>query len=176
MTDADVFVIGSGDGADGETDADPDPDASALETPEGRSGVPGTYVLLFGLAAAERIEVGALGPFAFSPGLYAYVGSAFGPGGFSRVDRHRELAAGERDVRHWHVDYLAGRPETTLRAVILAPSVDAECAVARALYRASGDWAVPGFGASDCPCRSHLVRVSDVRTARSAVAEVLTKG
>ena len=172
MSDADVFVVGS-DAGDGDGASD---DAPSLETPEGRSGVPGTYVLLIGLAAAGRIEVGALGPFAFSPGLYTYVGSAFGPGGLSRVDRHRELAAGERDVRHWHVDYLAGRPETTLQAVILAPRVDAECTVARALCRACGDSAVPGFGASDCPCRSHLARVSNVRTALSAVAEVLTKG
>ena len=174
MTDADVFVIGSGDGAT----ADPD---AALETPEGRSGVPGTYVLFLELTTTERIEVGALGSFEFAAGTYAYVGSAFGPGGLSRVDRHRELAAGERDVRHWHVDYLAGRPETTLCAVLLLPRADAECAVACALRRrdcrpASDDGPVPEFGSSDCACDSHLVRVPDVRTARSAVAGVLTKG
>ena len=174
MTDADVFVIGSGDGAT----ADPEP---ALETPEGRSGVPGTYAFFLELAAAERIEVGALGSVEFAPGTYAYVGSAFGPGGLSRVDRPQELAAGERDVRHWHVDYLAGHPETVLRGVLLLPRADAECAVARALRRRDcrrvpDDGPVPGFGASDCACGSHLVRVSDVRTVHSAVAEVLTKG
>ena len=176
MTDADVFVVAE-DGLGGETDTDPD---AALETPEGRSGVPGTYVLFLELAAAERIEVGALGSFEFTAGTYAYVGSAFGPGGLSRVDRHRELAAGERDVRHWHVDYLAGRPETTLRAVLLFPRADAQCAIARTLRgdyrRAPDDGPVSGFGSSDCPCDSHLARVPDVRTARSAVAGVLTKG
>ena len=172
MTDADVFVVGSGDGVDGETDAHPHPDAAALETPEGRSGVPGTYVLLLELTAAERVEIGALGSFEFPAGTYAYAGSAFGSGGLSRVDRHREVAAGERDVRHWHVDYLTGHPETALRAVVLAPHADAECAVARAL----GDGPVSGFGSSDCSCESHLARVPDVRTARSAVARVLGKG
>ena len=170
MTDADVFVAGSGDGVDGGTDTDPD--AAVLETPEGRSGVPGTYVLLLELTAAERIEVGALGTFEFPAGTYAYAGSAFGSGGLSRVDRHREVVAGERDVRHWHVDYLTGHPETALRATVLAPRADVECAVARAL----GDGPVPGFGASDCSCGSHLARVPDVRTARSAVARVLGKG
>lgn len=173
MTDADVFVV-----APGAEDADrTGADGATLDTPDGRSGVPGTYVLLVELPAAARVEVGALGSFEFTPGTYAYVGSAFGPGGLSRVDRHRAVAAGDRGVRHWHVDYLTGHPEATLRAAVLAPRADAECAVARALCRhALGDGPIPGFGASDCTCRSHLARVPDVRTVRSAVASVRAKG
>ncbi len=175
MTDPDVFVVTPEDGdADGD---EPDAGTAALGTPEGRSGVPGTYVLLLELPAAARVEVGALGSFEFPAELYAYAGSAFGAGGLSRVDRHREVAAGERDVRHWHVDYLTGRPETTLRAVVLAPRADAECAVADALRRHASDAdPAPGFGSSDCTCRSHLARVPNVRTARSVVDSVCGKG
>ncbi len=74
----------------------------------------GTYTLLIALAKPATIAVGALGECEFSAGRYAYTGSAFGPGGFSRVDRHREVASGDRDVRHWHIDYLLGHPRTRI--------------------------------------------------------------
>jgi len=112
----------------------------------------GTYTLLVELAEDATVEVGALGEYALSAGWYAYVGSAFGPGGFSRVDRHRELAAGERDARHWHVDYLLGHPAAELVADVRTAEQDVECAVARALPESP----IAGFGASDCDCASHL--------------------
>jgi len=68
----------------------------------------GTYTLVLELDRADSIEVGALGEHRFPAGWYAYTGSAFGTGGFARVDRHYELAAGERSTRHWHIDYLLG--------------------------------------------------------------------
>ena len=60
----------------------------------------GTYTLVLALADSATIEVGALESLEFDAGRYGYTGSAFGPGGFARVDRHRELCAGERDTRH----------------------------------------------------------------------------
>jgi len=70
------------------------------------------------------------------------------------VRLHRvELAAGERDTRHWHVDYLLGHPDAAVEVVATTPAVDAECAVSGAL---DGE-RVPGFGVSDCVCDSHLV-------------------
>jgi endonuclease-3 len=114
----------------------------------------GTYTLLVALADPATIEVGALGVRSFTPGWYAYTGSAFGPGGFARIERHRELAAGERDARHWHVDHLLGHPETAVRAVGRTPGEDVECAVARQLV--SECEAIEGFGASDCDCDTHL--------------------
>ncbi|MFC6716830.1 DUF123 domain-containing protein [Natrialbaceae archaeon GCM10025810] len=113
----------------------------------------GTYVLLIDVPRAIDVEVGALGTLAFSAGAYAYVGSAFGPGGLKRIDRHRELALGERDVRHWHVDYLLGHPETTLERVFVFPEEDRECELAGTL---PGDPVRP-FGASDCDCPAHLL-------------------
>jgi Uri superfamily endonuclease len=112
----------------------------------------GTYTLVVELADAVVIRVGALGDVGFAAGWYAYTGSALGPGGFARVDRHRELAAGEREVRHWHVDYLLGQPMAAIRAVVRTPNADIECAVSRAI---DGE-RVPSFGASDCDCDSHL--------------------
>ncbi|MFC7045341.1 DUF123 domain-containing protein [Halobacteriaceae archaeon GCM10025711] len=125
----------------------------------------GTYTLLVELPRTVDVRVGALGVLTFQAGWYAYTGSAFGPGGLSRVDRHRELARGERDVRHWHVDYLLGHPAAALRDVVVTEGEDVECAVARSV---GGD-AVPGFGASDCDCGSHLARFPTRRAARDAV-------
>ncbi|SNZ05492.1 endonuclease-3 [Natronoarchaeum philippinense] len=117
----------------------------------------GTYALLVELPEPISPPIGALGTHELPAGWYAYVGSALGAGGFSRIDRHRRVAAGEHDVRHWHVDYLLGHEATTLRDAVRAPGREIECPVARALPAGPVD----GFGASDCDCRSHLAYASD---------------
>lgn len=131
-----------------------DPDASG-----------GTYTLLLALSEPVDVEVGALGTHTLPAGAYAYTGSALGSGGFARVDRHRRVAAGEHDTRHWHIDYLTGHPGTELTGVVKSPGVDAECAVASRL----SDGPIDGFGASDCGCRSHLAAGADVGTVRETV-------
>jgi len=112
----------------------------------------GTYTLLVELPTGATLSVGALGEYAFPAGWYAYTGSAFGTGGFARVDRHHELAAGERDTRHWHVDYLLGHADARLVEDVRSVDRDVECTIARTLP----DGPVDGFGASDCDCESHL--------------------
>ncbi|MCS4038555.1 GIY-YIG nuclease family protein [Salinibacter ruber] len=116
---------------------------------------PGTYALLLQNEERQEIEVGALGAMTVRPGVYVYVGSAFGPGGLrARVGRH---ARGDGAL-HWHVDYL--RAATALEAVWYTHDPERrECtwaAVLRALPGASVP--VDGFGASDCTCPAHLVR------------------
>lgn len=118
-------------------------------------GDPGSYLLVIECKQPIDIAVGALGERAFEVGHYAYAGSAFGPGGLSRVDRHRRIAAGEHDVRHWHIDYLLGAAETELATVETFRDRDVECELATALSE-MGCGRVDGFGASDCECPSHL--------------------
>jgi endonuclease-3 len=134
----------------------------------------GTYTLVVSLDEDARIAFGAAGERGLASGTYAYVGTAFGPGGFSRVERHRELARGERDVRHWHVDYLLGHPASHVEAVVTSADVDAECGVAARLGRRLSP--VTGLGASDCDCATHLFGpaardrlVTAVRDAHDAV-------
>lgn len=127
----------------------------------------GTYVLGIETTRETSIDVGALGTVPFEAGGYVYVGSAFGPGGFARIDRHRNLARGERDVRHWHIDYLLGSPNASLEAVVLFPDEDRECELAEAL---SGT-PVPSFGASDCSCDAHLLAVTDLETTLDDAVE-----
>jgi endonuclease-3 len=124
----------------------------------------GTYTLLLSRPAPTAVAVGALGTVDLPAGAYAYTGSALGSGGFARVDRHRRVARGDHAVRHWHVDYLTGHPETDLVDVVRTRA-DAECAVARALP----DGPVAGFGASDCDCRSHLSHAPSLAAVRERV-------
>ncbi|SFR69346.1 GIY-YIG nuclease family protein [Halogeometricum limi] len=130
---------------------------------------PGTYALVFGVSDAVETSVGSLGTVRFPPGGYAYVGSAFGSNGLGRVDRHRRVATGDHGVRHWHVDSLGGHPDVRLDAVVAAPNVDAECALAEALDPDTSP--VRGFGSSDCDCRAHLAHRASVETLRCSVVE-----
>ena len=127
----------------------------------------GTYTLVLERHSDGPIEVGALGYIDFPAGWYAYTGSALGPGGFSRVERHRAVASGDNDARHWHVDYLLGDDATSV-ATAVRTAADVECAVAGRLVDAVGD-GVPDFGCSDCDCPSHLVGCGDREELVSAV-------
>ena len=127
----------------------------------------GTYTLVLDRTSGGPIEVGALGPIDFPAGWYAYTGSALGAGGFSRVDRHRAVAGGENDARHWHIDYLLGDDATGVETFVTTPAA-VECGVARRLVDAVGG-AVPDFGCSDCDCRSHLVGCGDREQLVAAV-------
>lgn len=127
----------------------------------------GTYVLVIDVTESATIEVGALGDREFDAGAYAYVGSAFGPGGFARVNRHRELAVGDRNTRHWHVDYLLGHPVTRLETAITFPDADRECELAE---RLPGE-PINGFGASDCDCNAHLLAAPDVAAIRETAVQ-----
>lgn len=117
---------------------------------------PGTYALVLRADTAQTIEVGALGTLPVAPGAYVYVGRAFGPGGVrARVQRH---VRGD-GARHWHVDYL--RAVTSLEAVWYTHDPERrECTWAEILRARSGATVpVDGFGASDCACSAHLVRM-----------------
>jgi len=133
----------------------------------------GSYLLVIDCEQATKIEVGALGTLSFEAGLYAYVGSAFGPGGLARVDRHRRVATGDHDVRHWHVDYLLGADAISLATVETFVDRDVECALATAISE-TGSRCVDSFGASDCDCVSHLWGPTS-RSTLSAVVEPIRK-
>ena len=132
----------------------------------------GTYTLVFAIPEPIAVEAGALGVRELPAGEYVYTGSALGSGGFSRIDRHRRVAAGDHDVRHWHVDYLGGHERVSLAAVErLGGGRDEECRLARELAAAAADGdPVAGFGASDCECPSHLAHFEGVAAAETAVA------
>ncbi|MFQ5869667.1 MAG: DUF123 domain-containing protein, partial [Candidatus Zixiibacteriota bacterium] len=98
-----------------------------------------------------RIKVGGLGTFDFPAGFYVYTGSA--KRGFSsRIQRHRSKVK----KRFWHIDYLLAKAEIH-EVRLFKNSGLSECELARRVAcKVEANVIAPGFGASDCNCRSHL--------------------
>ena len=114
---------------------------------------PGTYALVLESAARAVVEVGRLGRIRLHRGFYVYVGSALGPGGLrARIGRHLDPGC----AIHWHVDYLK-RATRIVEIWYVADPVRREHAWARAIGDLSNATIpIPGFGASDCRCATHL--------------------
>ena len=118
-----------------------------------KQNMKGVYVLILKLKRDTTITIGKLGTFDFKKGFYAYTGSARGTGGFKRVDRHFNVAAGQNTTRRWHIDYLLPHTEA-ICAVTVPTDDDLECAVAGKLAGMLAG--IADFGCSDCSCSSHL--------------------
>jgi Uri superfamily endonuclease len=114
---------------------------------------PGTYAVLLRLDSPATLQIGKLGEYEFAEGLYAYIGSARGPGGLrARLSRHHRAAK----TLHWHIDYLTAHATITATWWHVS-SERLECAWARSLAALPDVTApIPGFGSSDCGCASHL--------------------
>lgn len=113
----------------------------------------GTYALVIFCRERSDLQAGKLGTFEIPPGFYIYAGSAL-RGLKNRLDRH--LRSEKR--LHWHIDYLLQytkivqiwysegneRLECTWNGII-------------AVLPGAAPF-IPGFGSSDCRCRTHLTR------------------
>ena len=105
---------------------------------------------------ACTVEVGALGPVSFSAGWHGYIGSALGPGGLVRLERHLRLAEHRNKRPKWHIDYLLSDRRFSVAYAVSAPTTERfECRLAALL--AQGGTGVDRFGCSDCDCPSHLL-------------------
>lgn len=121
---------------------------------EALPAAPGTYLLVLEAPGPVDLQVGRRGRLRTPAGLFAYVGSALGPGGLrARLGRH--LAGSAR--RRWHIDHL--RAATSPAAAWwVASEARLEHAWAAILLGLPGARVpLPRFGASDCRCPTHLV-------------------
>ena len=114
---------------------------------------PGTYALVFRAKRNKRLIIGKLGTLNLQPGYYVYVGSAFGPGGLkARIGHHQNNSS----RNHWHVDYLS-ECLPPYEVWYTCDRTRREHQWAQVLSKAAGTTIpLPGFGSSDCDCRSHL--------------------
>ncbi len=134
-------------------------DRSAQFSEPGR----GTYILILHLENSSRLRIGRLGTFDFPAGYYAYVGSAFGPGGLrGRLSHH--LAPVKK--AHWHIDYL--RQAAVPREVwyTVSETVYEHDWAARLQALPGAQVPAPRFGASDCHCTTHLIHLPEYPGAR----------
>ena len=116
---------------------------------------PGTYAVILHVPRMKKISIGVLGEWMIETGYYAYIGSAFGPGGLRGRLGHHVQSRGHAKA-HWHIDYLRSIAE-----------IDEIWWTDDAIKREHG-WAfifheqmdtetpIKGFGSSDCACVSHL--------------------
>jgi Uri superfamily endonuclease len=113
----------------------------------------GTYALILLAEKPAQLTVGRLGSLQIATGYYAYAGSAFGPGGLrARLSHHNRIT----DAPHWHMDYL--RPQVDIVEIWYTSdekSREHQWAGHLAAHKRAS-LPLPGFGASDCACRTHL--------------------
>ena len=123
------------------------------------------------LEAHGPLTVGRLGVLSFD-GWYVYVGSALGPGGLKRLQRHFDYADRHDAPMRWHVDALLGAG--ALRgAVVGVTNERLECLLADGLS-ATHLPAFKGFGSSDCGCVTHLFGAPSYEHAQEAGMWVVT--
>ena len=108
----------------------------------------GSYILIIELPEEQMITIGSRKAIYFPRGYYAYVGSAMN-GIESRLSHHLR----RNKKPHWHIDYLLAK-ESITDIILCETEEKSECTIAQAL-KGQFDY-IPGFGASDCKCNSHL--------------------
>jgi len=111
----------------------------------------GSYILLIKLKNGEEIKIGKLGNISFKKGFYLYIGSALN-GLENRLNRHFKVDK----KTHWHIDYLL-KYGKIIDAFYKESSSKEECDIAKNFENKL--FLIPGFGCSDCKCKSHLFYV-----------------
>jgi sugar fermentation stimulation protein A len=114
----------------------------------------GSYIVILRVKRNRKIFTGSLGEVRFRKGYYMYVGSA-------RRNLSKRIARHQRRRKNmfWHIDYLRAYADFHTSLPVRA-SVALECEMAEAIEKIS-QWNIPGFGSSDCTCKSHLFGMSD---------------
>ena len=68
----------------------------------------------------------------------------------------------KRKRKRWHIDYLLEHVDVLSTVRIATDRKEDECHIAQTLLLCEGAaTAVPGFGSSDCRCKSHLIFFGD---------------
>lgn len=122
---------------------------SSGEVLDRKMGNAGDYMIVLQMEEDSTITVGSLGDIRFPKGYYVYVGSAR-KNLDQRIAHHKAL----RKRRHWHMDYLRNACRFT-GAIPIRTKEDLEHKLAETLSGIA-DWTIPGFGCTDCSCKSHL--------------------
>ena len=127
----------------------------------------GIYVLLISISRDISIRIGALGLVSFEKGLYAYVGSAQ-----NNLEKRIARHVGKVKKKFWHIDYLLSDTRVTIQKVLTQEvGKPGECKLADRLCRKG--FPVPGFGCSDCKCKSHLFKIRNYEFLKGGMRETV---
>jgi Uri superfamily endonuclease len=108
----------------------------------------GSYVLLISLKESQPIFFGKHHCYDFKSGWYVYIGSAMNSL-IPRIQRHLRT----KKKFHWHIDYFL-KYATISSVHYLESNIRKECDIAERFAQLFES--IPGFGCSDCQCKSHL--------------------
>jgi len=129
----------------------------ASEIPQ--KNLKGTYILICLLEKDQSLQIGSLGQTYLKKGIYAYVGSAFGPGGIlARICRHVRRS---KRIK-WHIDYLTSLKDCFILGFFLFINNKIECNIAKILEEEKCETPIIKFGSTDCKCKTHLFKVKDI--------------
>ena len=124
---------------------------------------PGVYLLLLESLVYHAVRVDRRGSriAVLEPGLYVYVGSAWGPGGLAaRIARH--IGARRKRRLHWHIDRILASEYVRPVALLYAIGCRGESRLASMI--ASVAEPLPGIGSTDDPsASSHFFRLRGTR-------------
>lgn len=123
----------------------------------------GIYVLIIEIHQNIIETIGALGQQKFSKGTYAYVGSAQKTLE-QRVKRHIR----KEKKKFWHIDYLLDDKNVKIKKIFYKPAEkQEECNIAAQI----SEQGIPinGFGCSDCQCKSHLLKIENLKFLEEAM-------
>jgi Uri superfamily endonuclease len=110
----------------------------------------GTYCLLIRCYKDFEKSIGKLGMIRFARGYYLYIGS-----GLNNMEKRLSRHLLRKKNKFWHIDYLTCDSNIFIEKIyVIENPVRLECVKAKEFSEAL-DY-VPGFGSSDCRCRSHL--------------------
>lgn len=126
----------------------------------------GNYLLLIEQKNTGIIKIGKLGKINFKKSFYVYVGSALN-GLDQRIQRHLR----KQKNTHWHIDYLLKHAKI-VNVFYKQSEISTECFIAKTLGKKLST--IPGFGCSDCLCKSHLFYGS-YETIKNAITDLEMK-
>jgi len=119
----------------------------------------GCYVLVVCVELPCWIKAGKLSEREFEKGLYLYIGRA-------KRNLRGRLARHLRAEKKlfWHIDYLL--QQAFIEKIWCRLAYFDECRIFSSILKVCGKTclAIPGFGASDCRCPSHLIQYSGERS------------
>lgn len=115
----------------------------------------GAYIMYLLLKKNKRgLKVGSLKIQDFDSGLFAYVGSAYGPGGLrGRLRRYLKIKRRHSNI-HWHIDHIIVNPDSKILGFHVLEGAS-EHQVAKEIEKLAKA-SFKGFGCSDCHCYSHF--------------------
>ncbi|ACB84173.1 GIY-YIG nuclease family protein [Natranaerobius thermophilus] len=126
------------------------------------------YLIVYQISDSINLTIGKLGDFELPKGYYLYIGRDK-RNIRSRVSRH---IAHKKKLR-WHIDYLS-QNATPILMRLLPYRLDelSECDIAEKFIQQGAQVIVPGFGASDCNCFSHLLHFENFQDLTRLIDEM----